>query len=253
MYLIFWLLLSFVSVLYSPEALGESLALNFKNEISQEDYLTLVRDVSNSSRFSLIAPPSSVGYGNFEVAVAGTAVALGDSRKVAEKNLHNGQNFPKTLWVTRALLQTALQPNLDVSLSGGFLPYSKLFSVAGGVQYGIIAGPDPLPNVSARVGYSALFGGKKLSVSSTNLELLGSLHIKFLEPYLGVGFSYSSAASSYEYVTLRQITATRRANWTDVYLIAGASVAVVPSLSLNLEAQISSVQNPLQARLSYRF
>lgn len=234
-------------------ALASPLYMKFTGDMSDDDYKELVVSIANPTRYAFVAPPETTGYKVVEVGGTVSIYSPTDkARAIAQNAILEGKDLPSSIFVPRGIASMGLAQHLEISGSFGFIPYSRFKLVGIGAQMNFINGPVPLPSVSARVGYNAMFGGNELTSTTTNIEVVGGLAYAMIDPYMGVGFALSNASSSWKYKDSvgNSHAVSKRAEWSDVYLLVGTRVLLLPLFTVGLEANFSSIHSVFLAKIA---
>jgi hypothetical protein len=153
------------------------------------DFEQMVEQIVYPAKFDYFAPGSASGSLGFEV---GLGLLLNPiptaGAKLNKLYLNNGSSTPHTQITPKLKVQKGFGPSFDVAVSLGYIQGSSLKFMGVGVQGAIFSVKGIPLEISLRGGYTKTYGIASLDQYVVNGELVASLSVLIIEPYVAVSY-----------------------------------------------------------------
>ena len=234
---VFFLLLAFI---FSPSVFGGKISFDFDKDIPDSSYEHLVKPYTSAQIFNFYAPNTTKGVLGFNLGAGISYNAFPNASIDAAKDyIASSDSPPKELFMPFLKAQKSLPFGLDIGLAYGYMPDVEGHSLGAGLQWAFF-NPRFMPfSIALRGGYSTLLNVENLKQDTFNTELVSSLPVIVVEPYGGVGLSYTNAKSNYNDSNSKEIK--KDVSWTTLYGILGMRVHSFPFFALSFSAQLSAI------------
>jgi hypothetical protein len=155
---------------------------NFQN-LANDEFRTLVREVGAATAYRALAPAEPQGLTGFDVGVAVTVVDIDDEWEAVFEDL----DAPGYLPVPSLRLRKGLPFNVDIGAFYAQAPRTNLRMYGGEVQWALLEGGVASPALALRGSYSTLKGVDDLDLETYAADAVISKGFAMLTPYAGIG------------------------------------------------------------------
>jgi hypothetical protein len=169
-------------------AQADSLA-SFEN-LSQDQFRAIARNLSAATHYKSIAPAENLGTLGFDI---GLEVSSTDIDGSLFDQASDGDFSGSELIIPRVHVHKGLPFGLDLGASLSRVPDTELTILGGELRYSFVSGNVITPAIGVRATYSVVEGASDFDMNSAGLELTVSKGFLLVTPYAGIGIVRSTA------------------------------------------------------------